>query len=59
MITFLEVPFSDKEIARKLGARWSPGNQCWYVENVEDLEPFLRWMHAHHLKPVKPSARIK
>jgi Domain of unknown function (DUF5710) len=45
----LDVKFKEKDKARRLGARWDPARNCWYVEDHEDLEPFLRWM-PHHLR---------
>jgi len=44
MITFLQVPFSEKDEARRLGAKWNPARKLWYIENVEDMKPFLRWI---------------
>ena len=46
----LKVPYSQKEEAKKLGARWDSGRQVWYVENIEDLGPFLKWMPEHLTK---------
>lgn len=43
----LKVPYKQKDEARRLGARWDPARQVWYVENKEDLGPFLRWMPDH------------
>lgn len=47
----LQVPFRDKDEARKLGAKWDAAKGVWYVENLEKLEPFLRWMPAHLTVP--------
>lgn len=52
MIVWLNVPFADKDRAKRLGARWSPSRKKWYVENKEDLAPFLAWMDARLTKPV-------
>lgn len=49
----LNVPFSEKGAAKRSGAKWDPGRRTWYVENKEDLRPFLRWMPKHLLKPVE------
>ncbi len=51
MKIFLNVPFKDKNIVKKLGAMWSPGNKKWYVENVDNLESFLLWIPAHLKNP--------
>lgn len=50
----LEVPYSDKEKAKALGARWDGERKCWYVVDKEDLEPFTAWMKSAHKKPYKP-----
>lgn len=46
----LKVPYKQKDEAKAKGARWDPGKQVWYVENKEDLSPFLKWMAPHLLK---------
>lgn len=44
MITFLKVPYSEKDDAKKLGARWNPEKKSWYVENVNNLLLFKKWL---------------
>jgi hypothetical protein len=39
----LKVPYSDKEEAKQLGARWSPERRCWYVPEGISTLPFSRW----------------
>lgn len=48
----LKVPFAEKDKARALGARWDVARKTWYIEDVEDLEPFLPWMAEHLKRPV-------
>lgn len=43
----LKVRYEEKDQARRLGARWDRARKTWYIEDVERLEPFLRWMPAH------------
>ncbi len=43
-MTFLNVPYAEKDQARELGARWNPGRKRWYVPNGVALEPFERWL---------------
>ena len=52
----LKVPYQQKERAKRLGARWDPAREVWYVENRDDLRPFLQWMPKHLLKPHKEKA---
>lgn len=42
----LDVPFSEKEAAKSLGARWNPLEKKWYVpdELEKDLAPFQKWL---------------
>ena len=40
----LKVPFAEKDAAKALGARWDATRKIWYVQNVEDLKPYVRWM---------------
>ena len=58
MRTNLKVPFAEKDAAKRLGARWDAARKVWYVEDLENLKPFLRWMprhltYAHGKKPKK------
>jgi hypothetical protein len=40
----LKVPFAEKDTAKALGARWDAARRIWYVKDVSDLTPFLRWI---------------
>ena len=40
----LTTPFAEKDAAKALGARWDAKTRNWYVVDVSDLTPFLRWM---------------
>lgn len=40
----LEVPFSEKDEAKALGARWDPANRTWYVPAGVDPGTFRRWL---------------
>ena len=40
---YLRVPFSEKESARNLGARWDAETRFWYVPHGYDIHPFRRW----------------
>ena len=51
MLTYLNVPFAEKDAAKRLGARWDAGRRQWYVVDVEDMRPFMRWMPDHLRKP--------
>lgn len=51
MITYLNVPFAEKDEAKRLGARWNPARKSWYIENVEDITSFMKWMPEEYKKP--------
>lgn len=40
----LKVSFEQKDQAKALGARWDVARKIWYIVDMEDLGPFLRWM---------------
>ncbi len=40
---YLNVPYADKDQARRAGARWDPHVRKWYVEG-RTLTPFMRWL---------------
>ena len=40
----LVTPFAEKDEAKALGARWDAAKKCWYIVNVDDLTPFMRWI---------------
>jgi Domain of unknown function (DUF5710) len=40
----LKTPFAEKDAAKALGARWDANQKVWYIVDVSDLTPFLRWI---------------
>jgi Domain of unknown function (DUF5710) len=40
----LDCPYSEKDDAKRLGAKWDMARKTWYVEDPEDLTPFARWI---------------
>jgi hypothetical protein len=54
-MTFLNVPYAEKDQARELGARWNPSRKRWYVPNGVALEAFERWLP----KDGDPSAALE
>nr|SPS05716.1 conserved protein of unknown function [Candidatus Nitrotoga fabula] len=55
MKTYLRVPFSEHDEARRLGARWNNARKLWYVEDVENIAAFIKWFRPEHLAPHKPN----
>ena len=46
VITFLTVPFRDKDAAKGLGARWDATQRQWFVPEGCELGPFAVWLPA-------------
>ena len=44
MRTELDVPFSRKEEAKALGAKWDRTKKIWYVPSGVNPEPFAEWL---------------
>ena len=40
----LATPFAEKDAAKALGARWDSDQRLWYITDVADLQPFMRWI---------------
>jgi hypothetical protein len=40
----LSCPFAEKDQAKALGAKWDAAKRVWYIVDVENLTPFMRWM---------------
>ena len=40
----LVTPFAEKDAVKALGARWDGSKKLWYVTDVADLTPFMRWI---------------
>jgi hypothetical protein len=48
-IVELDVHYSEKDEAKRLGAKWNPERKTWYVPSGMDSQPFERWI------PLPPS----
>jgi putative DNA primase/helicase len=42
--TYINVPFAEKEEAKKLGAKWDKARVSWYVPETADKALFGKWM---------------
>ncbi len=51
MRTNLLVNFKDKDKVKALGAKWDIGRRVWYIENVENIRPFMPWIPEYLKKP--------
>jgi len=56
MNTYINVPYSDKELAKGLGARWDKKAKSWYVPEGYSMNNFSHWLKG--AKQVKPEKRV-
>lgn len=42
--TVLNVPYAQKDEAKRLGAKWDAARKKWYVPQGVNAEPFSRWV---------------
>lgn len=40
----LEVPYGQKEQAKRYGAKWDTARKCWYVIDPVNMVPLLKWI---------------
>lgn len=40
----LQVPYIEKDDAKKLGAKWDPDKKTWYIAGEIDSSLFSKWM---------------
>lgn len=48
--TLLFVPYSEKDEAKKAGAKWDKEQKSWYAEEGADLNKFSKWELPHEPK---------
>jgi hypothetical protein len=41
---YLNVPYVDKDEAKRLGARWDDAQRKWFISQIMDFRPFSRWL---------------
>ena len=42
MVTFLDVPYCEKDDAKSMGAKWNPVKKSWFAPN-DEAELIERW----------------
>ncbi len=52
---YLNVPFTEKNEAKKLGARWDKDNKSWYISDKLDIKDFSKWNKPAEIKESKLS----
>ena len=46
MAFYIHVPYSEKDDAKALGARWDAKLKSWYVPHGVKTRPFKRWWRS-------------
>jgi putative DNA primase/helicase len=57
-VTYLQVPFREKDQAKALGAQWDKEKRAWYVPEDMPVEGFSKWMAKDRQQQVGPSNRL-
>jgi len=57
-ITYFDVSFQEKELAKDLGAKWDPKARCWYMPAHCDEEMMTQMRRKFHLKEDKFLQRL-
>ncbi len=45
----LNVDYSDKEIAKTLGAKWDSVNKIWFIHMESDILKFTKWFESPYI----------
>lgn len=53
---FLNVPYSEKDEAKALGARWDGERRKWYIPDGAHAAPFARWINGNDNSAFQPRA---
>jgi hypothetical protein len=59
--TYLNVPYTQKDAAKTLGARWDTANKKWYVPADKDITLFAQWQPQSGTmeSPAAPASKSK
>lgn len=52
--TYLNVPYSDKDEVKSLGAYFDGEKKCWYIpSSIKDITPFKKWIPDKNITSIK------
>ena len=57
--TYINVPFEQKDTAKRLGAMWNSHKRCWFVPTNLDMEPFLKLWKLNYLSTAKMPIQVR
>lgn len=49
MNVLLNVPFSEKDLAKAKGAKWNPKIKSWYLDDIQRIEVFSQWLEPYNI----------
>jgi|GEM_PF-737131 hypothetical protein len=55
---YLNVPYSQKDLAKSLGAKWDNKRKSWFVPNGVNTTPFIHWI-TERIVPLYQSPNIR
>ena len=55
---YIDVPFSEKEEAKSLGARWDRQKKSWYIPSGLNEQNFSKWLAESSSQKLSPSYEI-
>lgn len=50
---YLNVAYKDRELAKKLGAKWDPSVRRWYCPAGSPLSKIFSWRQARHAEAAR------
>lgn len=55
---YLNVPFTEKEAAKLLGARWDPAAKQWFLPDGYDPAPLAKWLPKINIEKEIPAVNL-
>jgi len=46
-INLKNINYNMRHEVKRWGAKWDPARKTWYIENVEDLTPFMPYLNLN------------
>ena len=59
MKILLNVPFDERDEAKKLGCMWDRSEKRGYIKDPENVELFMRWIPEYLRRPHKQSPSLR
>jgi hypothetical protein len=59
MRIYLNVPYEEKDLAKRRGCRWDGIKKQWFIDDPLHVTLFLKWMPKHLLQPTLKNKKVK